>query len=292
MFQKILHTLEMVKFSHSIFALPFALSSMVVAARGLPSPKILFLIVMAMVTARNTAMSMNRWIDRDIDGKNPRTQNRHLPQKLLTPRYVLIFALSNALLFVTLCLFINRLAFFLSLPTLLVLVAYSWIKRFSSLTQIYLGLCLGMAPLGAWIAVTGNLAWPPVFLGMAVLFWVAGFDILYAIQDHEFDKGHNLYSLVVSLGIPKALLLSRLFHLMTLGLLLGFGSAAGLDLVYNIGCLFVAVLLTWEHSLIRPSDLSRINIAFFNFNGVIGLVFLAGVCVDVLMKPIVAFVLQ
>jgi 4-hydroxybenzoate polyprenyltransferase len=280
MFKKLRHTLEMIKFSHSIFALPFALSAMVVAAEGWPDWKTVALIVAAMVTARNTAMSLNRFIDRDVDAQNPRTRNRHLPQKILSPQYVFAFGMLNALFFMGICFFINDLSYTLSLPTLAFIIGYSWVKRFSSLTQLYLGLCLGIAPVGAWIAVTGAMTQAPIILGGAILFWVAGFDIIYAAQDHEFDKQHNLHSLVVLLGIPKALFLSKLFHVLTIILLVFFGHTANLGMIYFITCGLVALLLGWEQSLVKPNDLSRINMAFFTFNGIIGLLFLAGVIAD------------
>ncbi len=268
---------ELVKFSHSVFALPFALAAGWVASEGHPSPKILFLIVLAMVTARNAGMAFNRYLDAELDARNPRTTTRPIPQKVFSKRFVLSFSVLNAILFIIIAGRINPLCFFLSFPTVALLYFYSFTKRFTSLSHLVLGLILGISPIAAWIAVTGEIKFAPVLLGAAVLLWVAGFDVIYATQDDAFDRKESLHSLVVRLGIPQALKLSRLFHVITLGLLLLFGSLLHLGGIYYFSILLISFLFIYEHSLVHPSDLSRVNAAFFKVNGFISILFLCGV---------------
>lgn len=278
---KIIQTAEMVKFSHSIFALPFALASMLIAAQGLPSARLVILIILAMVTGRNAAMAFNRYMDAEIDAKNPRTSGRHIPQGIFSKKFVLVFALINAVLFSTITFQINRLCFWLSFPALLILFSYSLMKRWTDFSHLVLGLALGISPLGAWIAVTGGIRLEPVFLGIAVILWVAGFDIIYATQDCQFDRNHGLHSLVVRWGIPKALKAARLFHGMTLILLFLFGRLLELGWIYNLTLLMIALLFLYEHSLVRANDLSRVNAAFFNMNGFVSLLFLGGIILSI-----------
>lgn len=277
LFRKIRQTAEMVKFSHSIFALPFALASMLIAAGGIPPGRLVFLVIMAMVTARNAGMSFNRWLDASIDAKNPRTASRHIPRGLLSPGFVLAFSIVNAALFVWVASRINMLCFWLSFPTLGVLFFYSHTKRFTSLSHLVLGLALGMSPIGAWIAVTGTLAFAPVLLGVAVVFWVAGFDMIYATQDYDFDRKEGLHSLVVRLGLKNALRVARVFHAATVVLLLLFGNLLSLGWPYFLTWVLISLLFLYEHSLVKADNLSRINAAFFNVNGFISILFLAGV---------------
>ncbi len=281
---KIGHTFEMIRFSHSIFALPFALGAMCVAANGFPSPKIVTLIIAAMITARSAAMAFNRLIDLPFDAINPRTKSRHLPQGILSKKFVAIFTGSCAALFFFICSQINSLAFFLSPFALAILLGYSFSKRFTHLTHLWLGVSLGMAPLAAWISVTGDWPWGALPLGMAVAFWVAGFDIIYATQDFDFDRKMGIGSLVTHLGIKKALLVSRFFHLLSLLFLFQFGIINGLHLIYYIMVGLIGCGLLYEQSLIKPNDLSKINAAFFTTNGIISLLFFAGILLEIFLK--------
>lgn len=281
---KIRHTLELVKFSHSVFALPFALASLLYAAGGWPEPRIFLLVVLAMVTARNTAMAFNRWVDADIDAQNPRTASRHIVTGLLSKKYVLLFVIANALMFVASAYFLNRLCFILSPVVLAWLCFYSLTKRWTPLTHLFLGASLGMAPLGAWIAVRGEFGLFSALLGLAVLFWVAGFDIIYSTQDNAFDRKAGLKSLIVSLGLPASLRLSKFFHLACVGLLAGLGGLYGLGVPYFVTVALVAGFLIYEQSLIRASDLSRVNAAFFTMNGWVGMIFLAGSIVEIAIR--------
>lgn len=274
---KVRNTFELVKFSHTVFALPFALASMLIAANGLPSFRLFFLVVAAMVTARNCAMSFNRLIDASLDAENPRTANRQIPQGILSKRFVFLFGLANAVGFVLLCGMINRFCLYFSPAMIALLIFYSYTKRFTAASHLVLGFILGLSPVAAWIAVRGTIDLPPVLLGAAVLFWVAGFDILYATQDLDFDKTKGLHSIVVRLGLVPALRLSKIFHLITLGLLFAFGRSLGFGGTYYLTLALVTFLFGYEHSLVSPKDLSRVNAAFFNVNGVISLIFLAGV---------------
>ncbi|MDO8526927.1 MAG: UbiA-like polyprenyltransferase, partial [Deltaproteobacteria bacterium] len=220
MTKKILIILEMIKFSHSVFALPFALAAMVVAAKGWPPSQTVALIVAAMVTARSAAMAFNRIVDAEIDAKNPRTKNRHIPQNIISKKFASIFTFVSVLLFFIVCHQINRLSFILSPVAMVILLGYSFSKRFTWASQFWLGTSLGIAPIAAWIAVTGTVSMTPIWLGMAVLFWVTGFDILYATQDYDFDREHGVHSLVARFGIKKSLNIAKLCHIVTLLLLL------------------------------------------------------------------------
>lgn len=283
MIAKISHTLELIKFSHSIFALPFALSAMIVAARGWPSSKIFLLIVAAMVTARSAAMAFNRLTDADIDAQNPRTQNRALTQGLLSKKFVGLFILICIFLFLTICRFINPLAFLLSPFVILFLLGYSLSKRFTWLTHLWLGLSLGLAPPAAWVAVTGQWPWPALWLAVAVAFWVGGFDIIYATQDFEFDRQSNIYSLVKRFGLGRSLWVSRIFHLFSVAALSLFGFQNHFGAVYFATVLLIAGALVYEQNLLRPNDLSRVNAAFFNMNGAVSLLFFAGLLLEILL---------
>lgn len=279
--QKVRHVGEMVKFSHSIFALPFALTSMLVAAHGLPSARVFLLIVAAMITGRNAGMAFNRYLDANIDGRNPRTRSRHIPAGIISRRFALGFSAVNSVLFILICFGINTLTFLLSFPALILLFFYSATKRWTYLSHLVLGLALGISPLGAWIAVHGDVALPPIVLAMAVLFWVAGFDILYATQDHDFDRQEGLHSLVVRFGIARSLTLSRISHVASFVFLLAFGVASHLRWPYFGVLGLIALLFLYEHSLVKPYDLTRVNAAFFNVNGFISLLFLLGVALSI-----------
>lgn len=263
--------LEMVRFSHTLFALPFAVMALFLATPGRwPSLRTTSLVLLAMVSARTAAMAYNRLVDRDIDAQNPRTRSRHLPAGLVSLLEARLLVLVSALLFVAATWFLNPLAFGLSIPTLLVLLLYSHTKRFTAASHFFLGFALGLSPLGVWVAVRGSVDasyWIPAALGLAVLLWVAGFDILYACQDVDFDRDRGLHSVPARLGIGRALWLARLLHVLVVTSLLGVALLAGLGMVYLAGVLLVALLLGYEHSLVRRDDLSRLDLAFFTVNG-------------------------
>ncbi len=278
--------LELIRFSHTLFALPFALAAMLVAAPGLPHWHTVLLILAAMVTARSCAMTVNRLADADIDARNPRTSLRHIPAGILHRRSVAAFALVWAGLFVLTTALINPLALALSPIVIAVVVFYPFTKRFTSLTHFVLGAALGLAPVGAWIAVQAHFDLPPVLLGAAVLLWVAGFDVIYATLDEAFDRQAGLHSLVVSLGARRSLAVARLLHVGTLALFLAFGLAEpALQLFYYLGLGLIAALLVYEHAVVRrhPDDPRRINIAFFRVNAIVSTVVLIAVALDVFL---------
>ena len=266
-------TLEMIKFEHSVFALPFALTGAMLAARGLPSARQLFWIVVAMVGARSAAMSFNRIADLRLDAANPRTATRALPAGLLSVRFAVLFTVASAGLLVLAAYQLNPLCFRLSPLALALLFLYSYTKRFTWLTHLVLGLCLGLAPAAAWIAVRGSLDWPILLLSAAVALWVSGFDIIYACQDLEFDRQAGLFSLPQRLGIRRALQVAGLLHLLMLGLLAALAAVLNLGWVSLLGLAVVGALLVYEHHLVKPHDLSRINAAFFTVNGYISVLF-------------------
>jgi 4-hydroxybenzoate polyprenyltransferase len=274
--------LEMIKFEHTLFALPFALLGMLLAADGWPSWATLGWIVVAMVGARSAAMAFNRLVDRQIDAANPRTAGRALPARQLTPSFVAIFVLCSSLLLMVAAWQLNPLAFALSPVALGVLLLYSYSKRFTSLCHLILGLALAGAPLGAWIAVRGDVTATPICLGAAVLCWVAGFDILYALQDQEFDRKAGLHSIPARWGARRALWISGSLHAAMLGLLALLPSVypPGLSLGYWVGWTGCALLLAYQHWIIRPQDLSRLDAAFFSANGILSLWLFLATAVD------------
>jgi 4-hydroxybenzoate polyprenyltransferase len=274
--------LTFVRFSHTIFALPFALGSMFVAAHGLPSPRLLALIVLAMVFARTAAMTFNRLADWEIDKRNPRTEGRH---RLVSKSFATAACGVSAILFVAITWLINPLCFALSPVALAIVFFYSLTKRFTHAAQFFLGLALAVAPIGAWLAVTGEFAAPPLALGVAVLFWVAGFDIIYASQDFEVDKREGLRSMVVWLGIPRALAVATLLHAAALAGFLLFGALARLGPIYFTGLALVGAGLVYEHVLAGKGTLSAINRAFFQVNATVGAVFVLSVLADRLLQP-------
>ena len=277
------HYLGLVRFSHTLFAMPFALASMVWAAHGLPTLRIFLLIVLCMVTCRNAAMAFNRLIDADIDKDNPRTARRHLPAGILSRGQVSGFLISNALLFIAATWFINRLAFALSGPALIAVCGYSITKRFTSLSHFFLGLAIGISPVGAWIAVRGGFAWEPILLCLALLLWIGGFDIIYATQDHEFDRDRGLHSLVVRLGVQRALLASKLSHLAMWIVLLGVGWYGGLGLPYGICLALVAAMLLYLHLFRRSASLDDMNQDFFLANIAVSLCVMVGIGASVFL---------
>jgi 4-hydroxybenzoate polyprenyltransferase len=275
--------LELVKFSHTLFALPFALASMFVAANGFPDWRIFGWILVAMIGARTAAMGFNRVADKEIDARNPRTKNREIPSgKVSVAQAITLVAVSSAL-FVFAARMLNELAFWLSIPTLGVLFFYSFCKRFTSLAHLVLGLCLGIAPVGAWVAVREKIEWTPLVLGAAVMLWVAGFDVIYATMDDEFDREAGIHSLVQKLGIRGALFIAKIFHAAFIALLFYFGALAGLGVLYSAAVVLIAVFLIYEHAIVRPDDLRRVNAAFFTVNGIISAFFLLAVAASVFL---------
>jgi 4-hydroxybenzoate polyprenyltransferase len=274
--------LEMIKFEHTLFALPFALMGMMLAAEGWPAWRTVGWIVAAMVGARSAAMGWNRLADRAIDAANPRTAGRALPAGLVTPRFVALFVVASCALLVVAAWRLNPLCLALSPLALLVLLGYSYTKRFTALSHFFLGLALAGAPLGAWIAVRGDVGAAPFALAAAVVLWVAGFDVLYALQDLDFDRRAGLYSIPARIGIVGALWISGLLHLAMLGLLATLPTLypPGLGGVYWLGLAGCAVMIGYQHAIVRPGDLSRLNAAFFTANGVLSIWLSAATALD------------
>ncbi len=277
-------TLEMIKWEHSIFALPFALCGAMLAASGLPTRHALLWIVIAMLAARSAAMAFNRLADATIDAANPRTRARALPAGHLSPTFVTTFVVISCSIFVLAASQLNRLTLWLSPIALAVLLLYSYAKRFTRLSHLVLGFALGIAPAAAWIAVRGSLDPRILLLTAAVTFWVAGFDILYACQDFEFDRNAGLHSIPRYIGIGPSLWVARIFHGIMLVFLFAMIPAFGLGKVAIAGVIAVMVLLFYEHSLVKTEDLSRLNAAFFTMNGVISVVFALFVAADLLLR--------
>ena len=281
--QKFSVFMEMIKFAHTIFALPFALSAALLAIRGLPGGRQLLFIVLAMVGARTAAMAMNRLIDADIDAKNPRTATRAIPAGLLSKGAVFGAILLSVALLLWSAAMLNPLCLKLSPVALFFLVLYSYCKRFTALAHLVLGICLSAAPIGAWVALKGTIELPAIVLGLIVLFWVSGFDILYALQDLEYDRSAGLHSIPVALGINGSLWLARLFHLITVGLLVWLVFLLGLGIWFWTGTVAMAAMLLYEHWLLRGGDLTKLDAAFFTMNGYISLTFLAATAADVFL---------
>jgi 4-hydroxybenzoate polyprenyltransferase len=277
-------TLEMIKWEHSIFALPFALTATLLAANGLPTLRTLTWILAAMVAARSAAMAFNRWADADLDAANPRTRSRAIPAGLLSRQFVLGFTILSALIFVLASAQLNRLSLYLSPLVLAVLLGYSYLKRVTRWSHLGLGLALGLAPSAAWIAVRGSLDPRILVLTAAVTLWAGGFDVLYSCQDCDHDRAAGLHSLPQAVGIPAAFWAARAMHLATVGLLAWFGVLFQFRTLGWLGIAAAALLLSYEHSLVSPRDLRRLNAAFFTMNGVIATVFLAFVAADLWLR--------
>jgi len=269
--KKIVLYLRMIKFPHSIFALPFAFIGAIMAAEGIPSIRKVVWITIAMVGARSGAMGLNRIIDRKIDQANPRTRNRELSRGIIQVSEAILFTAVAFVMFILSAYMLNPLCLKLSPIALAVLFIYSYTKRFTWVTHFVLGLALSAAPLGAWIAVRGTFDLEILPIAIAVVFWLAGFDTLYALQDIEFDKSYGLYSIPKRFGIKRALLLARIFHLITYLLLLFSGILFRLGIFYWVGMTVVGGLFIYEHSLIKEDDLRRLDVAFFNMNGYISI---------------------
>jgi 4-hydroxybenzoate polyprenyltransferase len=277
-------TLEMIKWEHSIFALPFALTAVLLAANGLPKWRTVAWILVAMVSARTAAMAFNRWADAELDAANPRTRTRAIPAGLLTRKFVLSFTLLAVAVFVVACAELNRLTLYLSPFVLVVLLGYSYLKRITRWSHLGLGLALGLAPSAAWIAVRGSLDARILVLTAAVTLWAGGFDVLYACQDFDHDRAAGLHSLPQAVGIPAAFWTARAMHLAMLGLLVWFGVLFHFLALGWMGIGAVGLLLAYEHSLVSPRDLRRLNAAFFTMNGVIAMVFLGFVACDLWLR--------
>jgi 4-hydroxybenzoate polyprenyltransferase len=279
----------LVRFSHSIFALPFAMSGAWLAARGVPAVRVLALVLVCAVAARTAAMAFNRLVDARLDARNPRTSQREIPAGKVSRSAASALIALSALIFVGASFLLNPLAGWLSLPVLGVLLFYSYMKRIHWSAHLVLGLALAIAPLGAYIAVKGAIepdVWPVVWLAFAVLTWVAGFDLIYACQDAAFDRAEGLRSIPARFGVGAALVLSALLHVLTLGALVLTGWTAELSWAWWIALALAALLLFYEHWIVRPSDLSRVNMAFFTLNGWMGVGLFAGLLVDSMLRRV------
>jgi 4-hydroxybenzoate polyprenyltransferase len=281
MLEKIRRILQFIRFSHTIFALPFAVGSMLVAAHGLPALQLVLLILLAMVFARTAAMSFNRVADWKIDQLNPRTAGRH---KLVSKPMAIWLIVVPTVCFIAVCWLINPICFLLSPVALGIVFLYSYTKRFTSFTQFVLGLSLAIAPIGAWLAVRCEFALPPLILALGVIFWVGGFDLIYSIQDYEFDRRAGLHSMVVKYGVPSSLRLAQIMHGVLLLCLIAFGCTSGLGWVYYGALLLVCGALFYEHRAAARLDLEGINHAFFQSNAFVSVVFVAAIALDLMMR--------
>lgn len=283
---KLTTLLEMIKFSHTVFAFPFALMGVVLASlasESAPTFGQVFWICVAMVGARTGAMGMNRIIDASIDAENPRTADRHLPAGKVHPVEAWLLVLGAFALLLFAAWMLNPLCLKLSPVAIFFLLLYSFCKRFTAMAHVVLGICLAAAPIGAWIALRGDIGWPVVVLGFAVLFWVAGFDIFYALQDYEYDREKGLFSVPSRFGIDRSFQIVRVFHVLMVALLLLLLFSKGLGFIYLLGVMVVAALLVYEHMLVSPDDLSRLDAAFFNMNGYISVTIFCFTLVDALV---------
>ena len=274
---------SLVTFSHTIFAMPFAVIGFflaVVRTDAVLSWKLLGLVVLCMIFVRNAAMGFNRYADRDIDIKNERTQNREIPAGTIKPQQALWFVILNCIAFCGTTYFINTICFYLSPVALLVVLGYSLTKRFTALCHFVLGVGLALAPIGAWLAVTGYFEWLPLLFSFAVLFWVSGFDMIYALQDEEFDQKQGLNSIPVLLGKKGALRLSEILHIISVGFIWTAWYTGNFSWLYLIGAVLFSGLLIYQHSLVKPNDLSKVNRAFFTTNGIASVVFAICVLLD------------
>ncbi|MFY9223345.1 MAG: UbiA-like polyprenyltransferase [Blastocatellia bacterium] len=283
MFKDLKVTLEMIKIEHTLFALPFAILGAVLAAGGIPSLEKLFWISLCMVTARSAAMAFNRLVDQKFDAANPRTQNRAIVAGLLSSKFVLLFTIISSVLFLFASAQLNQLTLMLSPIALGSVLFYSYTKRFTSFSHLVLGWCLSIAPTGAWLAIAGKFHPIPLILSASVMLWTAGFDIVYACQDYEFDKQVGLYSIPQKFGIVKALWLARFFHFAMFVLLVIFFFVANLKWLGGVGVVLSTILLIRQHSLVKADDLSKLDAAFFTTNATLSIILLITVGTDVLL---------
>lgn len=291
---KIKNYLSLIKFSHTIFAMPFAIIGFFIGLREVGFFKFLFsdfdldknlllkfiLVMLCMIFARSAAMAFNRYLDRHFDAKNPRTAIREIPSGMITAKNALAFTILSSLLFIVSCFFINRICFYLSPLALLIVLGYSYTKRFTALCHLVLGLGLSLAPIGAFLAVTGFFDLLPILFSIAVICWVSGFDIIYALQDEEFDRANDLYSMPVFLGKAKALRLSEFLHLLSTVSVIYAGYIGNFGILYWIGVAIFSGMLIYQHSIVKPNDLRRVNIAFMTANGIASVVFAIFVITD------------
>ena len=295
--------LSLIKFSHSIFAMPFALIGFFLGIIKLhfwdtsitPGwhttiysrwffPIKFSLVILCMVFARSAAMAFNRWLDKNFDAKNPRTAIREIPAGIIKANNALIFVVINCIAFIICCWFINRLCFYLSFVALFVVLFYSYTKRFTALCHLVLGVGLSLAPIGAYLAVTGSFALLPILFSFTVLFWVSGFDIIYALQDEDFDKSNQLHSIPAAVGKKKALRISEMLHVLSAACVVYAGIYGGFGLWYWIGVAIFSGMLVYQHSIVKPTDLRRVNIAFMTANGIASIVFAVFVLMDLFIK--------
>jgi len=280
------HYLSLVKFAHTVYAMPFALLGLFMAFQEGHDFKVSLLlkVILTMVFARNAAMGFNRYLDRDYDGRNERTRQREIPAGIISAPKALIFVWVNSIAFLITTWFINPLCFYLSPVALMVVLGYSYTKRFTALCHLVLGLGLALAPIGAWLAVTESFAWAPVLLSVVVFTWVSGFDIVYALQDRSFDLEHKLNSIPVWLGMKGARVFSMFLHLLSTWALLALGLMISGGLLFWLGAAFYIVMLVYQHTLVKTHDLSRVNIAFMTTNGIISVIFSGLAILDLYWK--------
>lgn len=276
--------LETIKFEHTLFALPFAFSGAILAAKGLPTFEQGFWILIAMIGARSSAMGFNRLVDEAYDAKNPRTKDRALPRRMISRNFLIGFIVASSAVFIFSAWMLNPLTFALSFPGLAWILMYSYTKRFTMLSHLVLGFSLSFAPIGAHIAIRGAIEILPILLGLGTLFWVAGFDILYACLDYEFDKKMHLFSIPQSFGIKKALRIAIVFHLAALLFFVQTGISGKMGTIYYGGVGLVFLFLFLEHVLLSPRDLSRIDLSFFTLNGMVSVVLFLAILLDTLVK--------
>jgi len=284
--KKITTLLEMIKFSHTIFAFPFALMGVVLASlasHAAPSIGQVLWICVAMVGARSGAMGLNRLVDAKIDAENPRTADRHIPAGQVSVVEASFFIAASLVVMLFAAWMLNPLCFYLAPIAIGFFVLYAYSKRFTHFAHVVLGICLAAAPIGAWVALRGDIGWPVISLGLAVLFWVSGFDIFYALQDYDYDVERGLHSVPSRLGIDKSFLLVRTFHGLMLLFLLLVLPGSGLGWIYFVGVLVVAGMLLYEHTLVKPNDLSKLDMAFFNMNGYISITIFGFTLIDALV---------
>ncbi len=291
--KKFKNYLSLIKFSHTIFAMPFALIGFVLGVSSIKNDDVeidfnfytvtFVMVLLCMIFARSAAMAFNRYLDRSFDAKNPRTAIREIPAGIISANSALWFTIAMSLLFVATTWFINTLCFALSPVALFVILGYSFTKRFTPLCHLVLGLGLSLAPIGAYLAVTGEFAVLPVLFSFTVLFWVSGFDIIYALQDEEFDKQYELKSIPAWLGKTKALKVSELLHLLAAGCVIAAGFYGGFQWFYWIGVAVFTAMLVYQHSVVKPNDLSRVNLAFMTANGIASVVFAVFVIIDIIL---------
>jgi len=290
-FRRLVNYLSLIKFSHTVFALPFALIGFTLGFldmrnhNGLYSFQWLSLVKMllCMVFARSAAMSFNRYLDRSFDALNPRTAKREIPAGIIKPQHALLFTIVNSMLFVATTWFINSACFYLSFVALFIILFYSYTKRFTALCHVVLGIGLSLSPIGAFLAVTGYFAWLPILFSLSVLTWVSGFDIIYALQDEEFDRGQKLHSIPAAIGVRNSLVVSTLLHVCSAVFIITAGLTGHFNWIYWVGAAFYMAMLTYQHLLVKPTDLSKVNMAFGNTNGFASVVFAAFTIVSLLV---------